>query len=74
MYRLFAALGRALKTFWLGLAMGVFVLVQELPAPSGTILALAALAVGATGAGCWFAIPRCPLRKARARVETANVH
>lgn len=45
------------------LAMGVFVLVQELPAPAGTILAVTAAAVAAAGAVCRYVIPACPLRR-----------
>src|SRR5690606_37843277 len=45
------------------LAMGVFVLVQELPSPANLILGLAATAIAAAAALCWFAIPACPLRR-----------
>ncbi|SDI47009.1 hypothetical protein SAMN04488693_11232 [Arthrobacter subterraneus] len=47
------------------LVMGVFVLVQELPAPWGTALAITAGVLAVTAAACWFLIPRCPLRTGR---------
>lgn len=46
------------------LAMGVFVLVQELPAPANVILAVTAPALALAALTCRFAIPRCPLRRA----------
>jgi uncharacterized membrane protein YfcA len=46
------------------LAMGVFVLVQELPAPANVILAVIAAALALAALTCRFAIPACPLRKA----------
>ena len=45
------------------LLMGVFVLVQELPAPANLILGISAAAIGAVALVCWFAIPACPLRR-----------
>ncbi|MBE0010988.1 MULTISPECIES: sulfite exporter TauE/SafE family protein [unclassified Arthrobacter] len=44
------------------LVMGVFVLVQELPAPWGTGLAITAGIIAVATAACWFLLPRCPLR------------
>lgn len=46
------------------LAMGVFVLVQELPSPANLVLGVSASATAAVAALCWFAIPACPLRRA----------
>ncbi|WEV78638.1 sulfite exporter TauE/SafE family protein [Janibacter cremeus] len=46
------------------LVMGVFVLVQELPATAGLVVGIGAGVLGAAGAVCWFAAPRCPLRAA----------
>ena len=43
------------------LLMGVFVLVQELPAPGNIILGIGAAALGAAVLLCRFAIPSCPL-------------
>jgi uncharacterized membrane protein YfcA len=54
-----AALRRGFGIFVL--AMGVFVLSQELPAAAPFIAGGAAL-VAVAGAGCWFASARCPLR------------
>ncbi|MCY1160022.1 MAG: hypothetical protein MOP51_3047, partial [Citricoccus sp.] len=54
------------------LAMGVFVLVQELPAPAGTVLAFTATALALAGTACWFATPKCPLRKASTPTEPAE--
>lgn len=45
------------------LAMGVFVLFQELPSPANLILGVTATAIAAAAALCWFAIPACPLRR-----------
>ncbi|GAA1496084.1 sulfite exporter TauE/SafE family protein [Paeniglutamicibacter kerguelensis] len=45
------------------LAMGVFVLVQELPSPANLFLGITAGATAAVAALCWFAIPACPLRR-----------
>lgn len=45
------------------LAMGVFVLVQELPSPANLILGIAALVLAAAAALCWFLVPACPLRR-----------
>lgn len=44
------------------LAMGTFVLIQELPSPVNLILGITAGATAAVAALCWFAIPTCPLR------------
>ena len=44
------------------LAMGIFVLVQELPGPAGIAVGITAAAAALAGAVCWFAVPRCPLR------------
>ena len=46
------------------LVMGVFVLVQELPAPANLIVGVAAAALAAASAICWFAVSSCPLRRA----------
>jgi uncharacterized membrane protein YfcA len=53
------------------LAMGVFVLVQELPAPAGAATAIAAAALAVAAVVCWFAAPKCPLRKKSAPAEPA---
>jgi uncharacterized protein len=45
------------------LAMGVFVLVQELPEPANLILAITAAVLAAAALTCRYAIPACPLRK-----------
>ncbi|MBD7994694.1 sulfite exporter TauE/SafE family protein [Arthrobacter sp. Sa2CUA1] len=45
------------------LAMGVFVLVQELPSPANYAVGLAATGLAAAAALCWFIIPGCPLRR-----------
>ncbi|WP_417235759.1 sulfite exporter TauE/SafE family protein [Arthrobacter sp.] len=45
------------------LAMGVFVLMQELPSPANLLVGITAAALAAAAALCWFAIPACPLRK-----------
>ncbi|UYQ77347.1 sulfite exporter TauE/SafE family protein [Glutamicibacter sp. JL.03c] len=45
------------------LAMGIFVLVQELPSPANIVMGLAATAIAAAATLCWFAIPACPLRR-----------
>ncbi|MFI7582979.1 sulfite exporter TauE/SafE family protein [Kocuria sp. M1N1S27] len=42
--------------------MGVFVLVQELPAAAGLAVGVTAAAGGMAAAVCWFAVPKCPLR------------
>lgn len=44
------------------LAMGVFVLVQELPGAGGLIVAGVAAVAAVAALVCWFAIPRCPIR------------
>ncbi|WP_104111975.1 sulfite exporter TauE/SafE family protein [Arthrobacter sp. N199823] len=44
------------------LAMGSFVLIQELPSPANLILGITAVATAAVAALCWFVIPTCPLR------------
>ncbi|MGC0249830.1 sulfite exporter TauE/SafE family protein [Pseudactinotalea sp. Z1748] len=44
------------------LAMGVFVLIQELPDAAGTAVAITAVAAALAAAVCWFAVPKCPLR------------
>ncbi|AUI50233.1 sulfite exporter TauE/SafE family protein [Arthrobacter crystallopoietes] len=54
------------------LAMGVFVLVQELPAPANIILAVTAAALALAALTCRFAIPRCPLRTTPTPVEPAQ--
>ena len=46
------------------LAMGVFVLVQELPAPAGNVLAITAAVLAAGALTCRYAVPACPLRRA----------
>ncbi|MET4002481.1 putative membrane protein YfcA [Arthrobacter sp. UYCu511] len=46
------------------LAMGVFVLVQELPAPANLILGFSAAGIGVLAVLCRFLIPGCPLRRA----------
>ncbi|WP_139003394.1 sulfite exporter TauE/SafE family protein [Arthrobacter crystallopoietes] len=45
------------------LAMGVFVLVQELPQPANLILAITAAVLAIAALTCRYAIPACPLRK-----------
>ncbi|MCW2133394.1 sulfite exporter TauE/SafE family protein [Arthrobacter sp. VKM Ac-2550] len=45
------------------LAMGVFVLVQELPEPANLILAITAAALALAALTCRYAVPACPLRK-----------
>ena len=45
------------------LAMGVFVLVQELPEPANLILAITAAVLAVAALTCRYAIPACPLRK-----------
>lgn len=44
------------------LAMGFFVLVQELPGVGDLVLAGAVGAAAVAGLVCWFAVPECPLR------------
>ncbi|MFD1214214.1 sulfite exporter TauE/SafE family protein [Arthrobacter sp. GCM10027362] len=44
------------------LAMGVFVLVQELPGTAGLAVGIAAAVLALAGATCRYAAPRCPLR------------
>ncbi len=57
------------------LAMGVFVLVQELPAPASLILGFTAITVTAVAALCWLLIPACPLRrKELPSVDIASLH
>lgn len=46
------------------MVMGVFVLVQELPATAGLVVGIGAGVLAAGSAVCWFAVPRCPLRVA----------
>ncbi|GGC79970.1 UPF0721 transmembrane protein [Tersicoccus solisilvae] len=51
---------------WFGvfvLAMGVIVLAQNLPGATGLVLAGVAVALAAGAIVCWFAVPRCPLRR-----------
>ncbi|GAB4097987.1 sulfite exporter TauE/SafE family protein [Sinomonas halotolerans] len=48
------------------LAMGVFVLAQELPAPAGLIVGASAAVLGAAALACRFLVPSCPLRPAPA--------
>ncbi|WP_299169865.1 sulfite exporter TauE/SafE family protein [uncultured Arthrobacter sp.] len=55
------------------LVMGVFVLIQELPAPWGTALAVTAGVLAVAAAACWFFLPRCPLRTPLNR-RTAEAH
>lgn len=56
------------------LLMGVFVLVQELPAPGNLILGIGAAVIGAAALICRFAIPSCPLRsKSNAIPESVEV-
>lgn len=47
------------------LAMGVFVLAQEIPAPANLILGITATAIAAGATLCWFVVPACPLNRAR---------
>lgn len=54
------------------LAMGVFVLVQELPSPANLAVAIGAVALAAAAATCWFLILACPLRKAANPTQTAE--
>lgn len=44
------------------LAMGIFVLIQELPAPAAMVLSGGSVIVVLAAVICWFAVPRCPLR------------
>lgn len=46
------------------MVMGVFVLVQELPATAGLVVGIGAGVLAAGAAVCWFAAPRCPMRAA----------
>ncbi|WP_277455176.1 sulfite exporter TauE/SafE family protein [Janibacter sp. DB-40] len=46
------------------MVMGVFVLVQELPATAGLVVGIGAGVLAAGSAVCWFTVPRCPLRAA----------
>lgn len=55
------------------LVMGVFVLIQELPTPWGTALAVTAGVLAVAAAACWFFLPRCPLRTPQNR-RTAEAH
>lgn len=55
------------------LAMGVFVLVQELPSPVNLILGITAGAAAAVAALCWFVIPACPLRRKSLTPPAANM-
>ncbi|GAA1359984.1 sulfite exporter TauE/SafE family protein [Arthrobacter rhombi] len=48
------------------LAMGLFVLMQELPPPANLAVGITAAALAAAAALCRFAIPACPLRKSLA--------
>lgn len=54
------------------LLMGVFVLVQELPAPGGAVLGIAAVLIAAAAALCWLFIAACPLRRAGASFGAAG--
>ncbi|NMR32073.1 sulfite exporter TauE/SafE family protein [Crystallibacter degradans] len=54
------------------LAMGVFVLVQELPEPANLILAATAAVLAAGALTCRYAIPGCPLRKTITPAEPAQ--
>lgn len=45
------------------LAMGVFVLVQELPAPANLAVGIGAGTLASAAALCWFLLPSCPLRR-----------
>ncbi|AUI53703.1 sulfite exporter TauE/SafE family protein [Arthrobacter crystallopoietes] len=54
------------------LAMGVFVLVQELPEPANLILAITAAVLAAGALTCRYAIPACPLRKTITPTEPAQ--
>lgn len=57
------------------LAMGVFVLVQELPSPVNLILALTAITIAAAAVVCWLLIPDCPLhRKVPASFDRVSLH
>lgn len=47
------------------LAMGVFVLAQEIPAPANLIPGITATAIAAGATLCWFMVPACPLNRAR---------
>ncbi|MDF9279034.1 sulfite exporter TauE/SafE family protein [Arthrobacter sp. EH-1B-1] len=55
------------------LVMGVFVLVQELPDPWGSALAVTAGILAVAAAACWFFLPHCPLRTPLNR-RTAEAH
>lgn len=46
------------------LAMGTFVLVQELPGVAGTVVAVMAILLALAAAACRLALPSCPLRAA----------
>lgn len=56
-----AALRRGFGFFVL--AMGVFVLVQELPSPINVILGVSALGAALVATLCWWLLPACPLRR-----------
>lgn len=48
------------------LAMGVFVLVQELPGAADLTVGLVAAGLALAATVCWIAVPRCPLRTSTA--------
>lgn len=54
------------------LAMGVFVLVQELPSPAGPIVGVVGSAAVVGALLCRYAIPVCPLYRRRASVEASQ--
>lgn len=54
------------------LAMGVFVLVQELPSPANLILGIAAVVAAAAAGLCRFGIPACPLRRRALPADSAT--
>jgi uncharacterized protein len=53
------------------LAMGIFVLVQELPSPAGAVVGVLGSAVAATLLLCRYVIPGCPLHRSRERDQAA---
>lgn len=55
------------------LIMGVFVLVQELPAPANVILGSTALILAAAALLCWFLLPSCPLRSTKKMPSKAEL-
>ncbi len=51
------------------LTMGVFVLVQELPSPAGTIVGVVGAAAVLALLACRYVIPGCPLHRSRSQAD-----